>query len=148
MKKIVFILALIGMLFILAHAAMAEPIHQAAGDGDIEGVKKCIEKNPKLLNARNPDGRTALHEAAAEGQAEIVEFLLSKKADMNVKDKKGQTALHLAAKDGYIEVISLLIKNKAELNVKDEKGMTPLAIAIKMKNAKTAELLKQAGATE
>lgn len=148
MKKITSLFLLAMMFFALVQAASADPIHMAAGDGDIDGVKKCLERNPKLINARNADGRTPLHEAALEGQMEIVEFLLSRKAEMNLQDKKGQTPLHLAAKEGFMKVIKLLIDNKAELNIKDDNGKTPLAIAVAKKNVKSAEILKEAGATE
>jgi ankyrin repeat protein len=42
-------------------------------------------------------GRTNLHKAALEGDAERVKELLKKGADPNTKDKKGRTPLHAAA---------------------------------------------------
>ena len=43
------------------------------------------------------EGKTALQLACYEGHHNIVEFLLTNKAELNVKDTEGDTALHYAA---------------------------------------------------
>jgi ankyrin repeat protein len=42
------------------------------------------------------DGRTALHCAAQTGQADVVQLLLEKGADINAVDQSCYTALHWA----------------------------------------------------
>tara|TARA_B100000963_G_scaffold328758_1_gene317589 strand:- start:172 stop:327 length:156 start_codon:yes stop_codon:yes gene_type:complete len=43
------------------------------------------------LNSADYDGRTALHLAASEGQAEVVEYLIRRKVNADVKDSWGGT---------------------------------------------------------
>src|SRR5262245_14415059 len=53
-------------------------------------------------NAQNEsDGRTALINAAARGDLEVVNVLVQRGADVNVKDKKGYTALFHATEAMY-----------------------------------------------
>jgi|GEM_PF-1038103 len=67
------------------------------------------------INARNKKGWTALHKAASERNADIVQLLISHGADVNAKTPKGETAYALAAKrrDRDYErddIVALLIK--------------------------------------
>ncbi len=48
------------------------------------------------LNARQKDGKTALHYAAQYGPAEALRLLLAAGADATLRDANGQTPLDLA----------------------------------------------------
>lgn len=52
------------------------------------------------INSQAADGATALYEAAKNGHKDIVEFLVSQKADTNKSGKMGLLPLHVAAKTG------------------------------------------------
>jgi ankyrin repeat protein len=62
-------------------------LHSAARDGDVERVKKLLEKgaNP---NVQDEAGLTPLHWAADVGSVDMVKFLLEHGADPNVQDKR------------------------------------------------------------
>ena len=45
------------------------------------------------VNAKNGDGNTVLHLAAANGHKAVVELLLASKADVNVRNNHGETPL-------------------------------------------------------
>ena len=65
-------------------------------DWDFDQVKAMIEAEPRLVNVQ-PSGRwSALHQAAASGEREVVEWLLSKGADRAAKNRDGQTPLQVA----------------------------------------------------
>ena len=66
-------------------------------------------------NAQNSDGRTVLIAAAARGELDIVNLLLSRGVDVNVKDNRGYTALAHALEARYPEVEEALL-NRPELN--------------------------------
>jgi ankyrin repeat protein len=66
-------------------------------------------------NAQNSDGRTVLIAAAARGELDIVNLLLSRGVDVNVKDNRGYTALAHALEARYSEVEEALL-NRPELN--------------------------------
>ncbi len=48
------------------------------------------------VNAKTDNGVTPLHDAAGNGQKDLVELLLTKGADINAKAKNGGTPLYLA----------------------------------------------------
>jgi len=74
---------------------------------DFDQVKAMVESEPRLINAQ-PAGRwSALHQAAAAGNAEVVKWLLSKGADPTAKNKDGQTPLQVADNE-VTEVVVLL----------------------------------------
>ena len=67
-----------------------------------------------VVNARDHRKRTPLHVAAEEGHKELIEFLLSKKADATITDLNGNTPVDLAAKrqheDDAVKILVELLK--------------------------------------
>jgi ankyrin repeat protein len=61
----------------------------------MEAVKLCLEKGADV-NAKNSMGITALIGAANRGSDDILEFLVSKGARLDIKDKEGRTLLNWA----------------------------------------------------
>jgi len=55
------------------------------------------------------DNRAPLHIAAAEGHKDCVNFLLEKRADVNIKDRWGGVPLDDACLSGHTEVCDMLI---------------------------------------
>lgn len=65
---------------------------------DLEGIRKSIEKDSKVLNTVSEiAGNTLLHDAIVIGRSEentaVVKFLLDKGADPSAKNKDGETPL-------------------------------------------------------
>ena len=88
------------------------PLMETAEWGDEDFARKLLQRGAKV-NARDEDGRTALHIAAVDNNAEMVELLLEWGAKVNIRDKNGHTALTEALandedKDG--EVAGLIRK--------------------------------------
>jgi glutaminase len=59
------------------------------------------------------DGRTALHLAASEGRAEVVDFFVRRGIDLGPVDRWGNTPLDDARRGGHDEVIALLTRQAA-----------------------------------
>ena len=100
---------------------------------NVEEVKaklKELQKDPNFdINAKDKDGRTALHYAAFHGTPETVQALIAVGADVNAKDKDGLTPLHDAAFHGTPETVQALIDAGADVNAKGYADQTPLHYA-------------------
>ena len=91
-------------------------------------------------------GESSIHEAAFNGNIEIVKQRLSAGKDVNAKNKHERTPLHPAVYSGHKEIAELLIEKGANVNAKDHNGETPLDVAIGRKHTETADLLRKHGA--
>jgi len=132
--------------FLLEKGA-AEDIFAAAIVGHTDQVAALLKEDPKLINARDGDGRTALHWAALYGQKKVVELLLAEKADVNSLDEDGFTPLHWAATFNQSDAVKVLLANKADMNLKVPKyGWTALRLAVIHGHMATAEALLNGGA--
>lgn len=69
------------------------------------------------VDARQPDGHSALHLAAAKGCAATVKLLLMHGADCRAITPSGHTALHLAARSGSKDVIAVLLNFDPDLDL-------------------------------
>ena len=121
---------------------------EAAKAGDLELVKKIVSDHPHIVNCRDLDGRhsTPLHFAAGYNRVGVVEFLLSKAADVHAKDKGGLVPLHNACSYGHYEVTELLVKHGASVNVSDLWKFTPLHEAAAKGKYEIVRLLLRHGA--
>jgi ankyrin repeat protein len=87
--------------------------HRFAPTGMLAGVKFLVEQLHADVNARDADGNTALHNAASRGDNEMIEYLVSKGADVTAVNRKGQTTVDMAngpvqRTQPYPETIKLL----------------------------------------
>ena len=127
---------------VLVGTAFADPIHDAARDGDLAGVQAELDKGVDV-NALTKYGSSAMHAAAQYGHKDVVELLITKGANVNAKSEGGATPLHNATWNGHMEIVELLISKGADVNAKTPNGSTPLHDAA---NKEVAELLISSGA--
>uniref|UniRef100_A0AAZ1XEC4 Myotrophin n=1 Tax=Oreochromis aureus TaxID=47969 RepID=A0AAZ1XEC4_OREAU len=81
------------------------------------------------VNRTLDGGRKPLHYAADFGQTDVVEFLISKGADINAPDKHGFTPLMTACFEGHLSCVKLLLEKGADKDQKSPDGMTALEAA-------------------
>lgn len=123
-----------------------ESAESAARSGDIAQLKILLQSDPELVFARLDINETLLHMAARAGHADVVELLLTNKADANAKDFNGATPLDEAATHGPKDVAQLLLAQGADVNAADNAGWTALHRAAEEGQRDIAELLVAAGA--
>jgi len=75
------------------------------------------------------EGKTVYHKAVIANNLEVVEKLLTKKADLGIKDKQGRTALHHTQWNGNYKIARWLIAAGANMNQPDNAGFTLLNYA-------------------
>jgi ankyrin repeat protein/thiol-disulfide isomerase/thioredoxin len=117
-------------------------IHLAISQKNLAIVKILLAYKVNV-NARDTYSQTALHDAAAAGQAEIVAALLQAGADVNVpqlgfslpcgsgaeRRPSNTTPLHFAASGGNVATIKVLLAAGAKVNAVTKHGATPLMFA-------------------
>jgi cytochrome c2 len=130
----------------LASQAVAAPLHDAVGNGDLDEVRALVSQGQDIEEA-DKRGSTPLHVAAIQGRLEIVEFLISAGAHVNVKNSiLGWTPLYMAAFGGHDDVAILLVANQADIDASSTSGNTPLHVAAEKGYVAIVELLVTNGA--
>lgn len=104
------------------------PLHEAAGDSDIDGITELLAEGAKL-DGLDDQGRTPLVVAVMSGDIETLQALLDAKADPNGTGKDGLPALHVAIGSGNPLVIETLLAGGADAEARDALGWTPLGRA-------------------
>eukprot|EP00440_Ansanella_granifera_P058582 gb/GFBE01063493.1/.p1 GENE.gb/GFBE01063493.1/~~gb/GFBE01063493.1/.p1 ORF type:complete len:553 (+),score=110.23 gb/GFBE01063493.1/:1-1659(+) len=92
-----------------ADAQNAALLCLAAVQGDIGQLQKLLGTGISV-NSCDYDRRTGLHVAAAEGTVEVVEFLLSRGADITLLDRWGHRPVDEASLSGHEKVRDILLK--------------------------------------
>lgn len=129
-KAIVLFIAFSAFLLFLFASIWADEIHDAARKGDLAKVKELLEKDPKLVNAKDERESTPLHFAASRGHKEIVELLVAKGADVNAKNDMGYSPLDWAMEYGKTEIIQLLKSKGAQQTPVQNPDVFPLSESV------------------
>jgi ankyrin repeat protein len=87
--------------------------HRYAPTGMLAAVKYLVEELHADVNAQDHEGNTALHNAASRGDNVMIEYLVSKGADVTAVNRMGQTTVDMAngpvqRTQPYPETIKLL----------------------------------------
>ena len=126
------------------------PYLYAGAEGRLEILRMTLDHGADLASV-NRYGGTALIPAAHHGHVETVRLLLTTNIDIDHVNRLGWTALleAIILGDGsntYVEIVQLLVEAGADINLPDADNVSPLSHALARKQAKIAELLRQAGA--
>jgi hypothetical protein len=99
-----------GMWIGMYRASQVPSLHTAAGDGDLQEVKRLLGTGEPVnlqITGRweTYEGQTPLMWAALHGHVEVVRFLLDNGADPSIRDANGQNAEYYAGNELVQQVL-------------------------------------------
>lgn len=95
--------------------------HHHSPAGWLPAVKYLVDDLHVNVNARDHEGNTALHDAASRGDNEVIQFLVSRGADVKAVNREGKTTVDMANSpvqrvEPFPDTIALLEKLGAKNN--------------------------------
>ena len=133
------------LLVLTAAPTQVQELFDAVRNNNIEKVNILIEKYASLVNIKDESENTPLHHAARIGSNAIIEFLLSKGADINAQNTQLYTPLLEAIQNQNENSSILLIEKEADLEKANIFKQTPLHKAASLNQKRTGELLISKG---
>lgn len=131
MKKNIYkagISAFVAGVLITSCASSKSSVFKLIKEGKNEDAKALFKAQD--ANEVDEDGNTSLHLAAMLDEADLVNFLILKGANIEAKNKDGDTPLHLAIKNNAIHSGESLVTFGANVFEKDSSGNTSLDLII------------------
>ncbi len=101
------------------------------GEKFFEISQQIIEKGADIDAQFGFNKATHLYDAVISNSVEVVKFLISNSADVNLTDKDCNTPLESACVLDHKEIAEILIDNGANVYINLEEGMSPLHWAAK-----------------
>lgn len=140
-----------------------QQLFQAITDGDADEIRRLLEQDSALAEARNEQGISAVMLACYHQRPECLSLLRAKRSKLNLfeasavgsvedavaalqtelvntRSPDGFSALHLAAFFGHPQVAEILVHAGAEINIESENGarLAPLNSAAACRNREAA----------
>lgn len=146
MKKRIFPLLLSVFILLLgqSYAASDSKLADAIESGSFDLVSSLLEKGD--INATQVDGMTALHWAAYQDKADLVDDLIDRGANPTAENRYGITPLHLACVNGNGRIVSKLLESGADPDDSVNGGETALMTASRTGKIGAVKALLKAGA--
>jgi len=123
MKLFAFLFAL--LLPVLAAAGAYEDMEEALISGDSSAAIDLIKRGMDV-NSVDRAGNTLLTQAVRRDLPTLVDYLMQRRARLNIRNRNGETALSIAAYTGKLTYVQRLVEAGAEVNFY---GWPPLSYA-------------------
>lgn len=135
----------IARILIDAGADMSDdlPLYDAAYRGEVAAADLLISKGMEVNGGK---AYPPLMAAAQNGKVEMIEFLISRGANVERQGYDGNRPLHEAAHSGHLEAVKVLLAHGADVNCRNGLGLTPLHDAARNGFLEIVKLLLSYGA--
>ena len=124
------------------------PLHLACVGSSAGCVRELLDRDAEALRDLDGDRWGCVHYAARCNNAEVLQMLLSGRADPNLADNDGWTPLHNCARNGQRRCVETLLLFKADLLRTNRHRETPLHVACRCSKAKVITDLLDAAVKE
>ncbi|XP_022915971.1 ankyrin repeat domain-containing protein 49-like [Onthophagus taurus] len=111
------------------HETPEKEVLWAAENGELNDLKRLIEANAELINIVDKDGYSPLHRACYGNHIEMVEYLLTKGANIGSKTQMKWEPLHSCCQWSHTQCAIRLLQEGADVNAISDGGQTPLHVA-------------------
>lgn len=91
---------------------------------------RILKDSPDLVNKRDEDGRTPLHVAARFNHEEVVQWLVSNGAEVDVQAYNQFTPLYMAHMSANPKIFQMLLEAGADANLPNAFGKSPLQVVV------------------
>jgi ankyrin repeat protein len=115
---------------------------QAVDRNDTVAFQQMVQTLSDANTARSDNNKSILMYASWVGNSDLVEYLVSKGANINAQDSTNATALHLAIWKDHTDIALYLLNNGASSNIMSADGMTATDIATLRSNTKVIERIE------
>lgn len=122
-------LAVASLFPALAWGEPDQDLFRAVQSGDLGHVRQALHHGAHL-EVLDPKGRSPLLLAIWSGHPEIMQYLVSKGANVNTPGTHHITPVLLAVFQNHVNIVKFLVAHGANINARDGSGNTPLMIAI------------------
>jgi ankyrin repeat protein len=120
------------------------PLHIASRRGAVDICNALLDAGAEV-DALNKNNLTSLHEACVRGNAQVVEILIKRRADIH-HPGKGKTPFALACLNGNVNIVRMLLVRGCDVNAYTATELPPLCVAYNDQNAPLLKLLQEYGA--
>nr|CCD16678.1 unnamed protein product [Trypanosoma congolense IL3000] len=120
------------------------PLYVACFNGRRDVVMLLLENGAHVDTINGRCGESVLHLVSRTGDSTLLDFFLSRGADLNARNMRKETPLFVAAKLGFHEIVYRLLRAEASPDVCDMDGKSPLYIASE-RNLKHITILLKSG---
>nr|XP_042910521.1 serine/threonine-protein phosphatase 6 regulatory ankyrin repeat subunit B-like [Parasteatoda tepidariorum] len=145
-SKIIKILLDSGADFNKVTTKYPRPIAWAVWQGHLDSVKIFFENTNVNVNEKLDGKFTFLHIAAKYGHLDIIKFLISKNAIVNIADSEGSKPVHFAVQSGNLIVVKYFIQiNEKILTERGFQNRTSLHYAVETGQAEMVKFLIENG---
>jgi len=117
-------------------------LHKAAYRGHLDIATLLLANDPDIVDLKDGDGYTPLHDASRQNKPEMVEKLIEAGADVNARTKSGATPLHLAASTNAVEAAKVLLRADAWTFFTNNAKETPEKVAERKGHTAMLDMLR------
>jgi len=99
-------------------------LHMAIMGSALNVAAYALSRDEVYIDAKDDEGRTALHLVCIDGDSEGFALLTARGADVNAQTREGKTPLHLASWFDQEELVKFLLEAGADVYAEDHEGRT------------------------